>query len=87
MRRFISALLAISICFLYSMPVSIAAEMVQPKALQLSPNAKPIELAFVFDGPSDKNEVVLQKFQKTITRSLMPDYKAVFPKDLIFTGD
>lgn len=50
-------------------------------------NAKNIELAFVFDGPSDKNAVILNKFQTTITRSLLPDYKANFPKDLIFTGD
>ena len=52
-----------------------------------SSNAKTIELAFVFDGPSDKNAVVLNKFQTTITRSLLPDYKAVFSKDLVFTGD
>ena len=55
--------------------------------MKLSPNAKPIELAFVFDGPSDKNAEVLQLFQKTITYSLMPEFKAVFPKDLIFTGN
>lgn len=55
--------------------------------LKASPNAKTIELAFVFDGPSDKNAEVLQTFQKTITRSLLPDYKAIFPNDLIFTGD
>ena len=50
-------------------------------------NARPIELAFVFDGPSDKNQAVLKTFQETIARSLMPDYKAQFPKELIFTGD
>ncbi len=50
-------------------------------------NAKPIELAFVFDGPSDKNAHVLETFQKVIERSLLPDYKAVFPKDLVYTGN
>lgn len=60
---------------------------VQQKAVQTIPNAKTIELAFVFDGPSDKNAEVLQVFQKTITRSLLPEFKATFPKDLIFTGD
>ena len=55
--------------------------------IHYSPNAKTIELAFVFDGPSDKNAEVLQLFQKTITRSLAPDFRASFPKDLIFTGD
>ena len=55
--------------------------------LQAAPNARSIEFAFVFDGPSDKNAEVLKTFQKTITMSLLPDYKASFPKDLIFTGD
>ena len=55
--------------------------------LKPAPNAKPIELAFVFDGPSDKNQQVLEKFQKTIKVQLLPDYIASFPKDLIFTGD
>lgn len=58
-----------------------------PKKIQIPATAKPIDLAFVFDGPSDKNEAVLKQFQATITRSLLPDYKANFPKDLIFTGD
>lgn len=55
--------------------------------LKPAPNAKPIELAFVFDGPSDKNQKVLEQFQKTIKVQLLPDYIANFPKDLIFTGD
>ena len=60
---------------------------VQKPAQQAAKNAKTIELAFVFDGKSDKNEEVLKIFQKTITRSLLPDYKASFPQDLVFTGD
>ncbi len=55
--------------------------------LKPAANAKPIELAFVFDGPSDKNQQVLEKFQKTIKVQLLPDYIANFPKDLIFVGD
>ena len=55
--------------------------------LKPAANAKPIELAFVFDGPSDKNQQVLEQFQKTIKVQLLPDYIATFPKDLIFTGD
>ena len=50
-------------------------------------NVRAIDLAFVFDGPSDKNQSVLKTFQTTITRSLLPDYKASFPAELIFTGD
>ena len=62
---------------------------IQAKSIHLKPaaNAKPIELAFVFDGPSDKNQQVLEQFQKTIKVQLLPDYIASFPKDLIFTGD
>ena len=55
--------------------------------LKPAANAKPIELAFVFDGPSDKNQQVLEQFQKTIKIQLLPDYIATFPKDLIFMGD
>ncbi len=51
------------------------------------PNAASIKYAFVFDGPSDKNEAVLKQFQNTIKRSTAPDYKADFPNNLVFTGD
>ena len=66
---------------------AIAAVQAPQQALKASPNARTIEFAFVFDGPSDKNESVLKTFQTTITKSLLPDYKASFPKELIFTGD
>lgn len=59
----------------------------QQKTLQASPNARSIQFAFVLDGPSDKNTEVLKTFQSTITKSLLPDYKAVFPKELVYTGD
>ena len=57
------------------------------KPAQTTQKANPIELAFVFDGPSEKNEQVLKTFQQTIEKSLLPDFKASFPKDLIFTGN
>ena len=87
MKKIISIVLSLLLCFAYSFPAYAIQSAGAQKAIQYNPNAKPIELAFVFDGPSDKNAVVLQKFQQTITRSLQPDYKAVFPKDLVFTGD
>ena len=34
-----------------------------------------------------KYEKVLKTFQQTIEKSLLPDFKATFPKDLIFTGN
>lgn len=89
MKRLISALLTLVLLCTFG-GVSFAineAPAAAQKALQAAPNARTIELAFVFDGPSDKNKEVLQVFQKTITRSLLPDYKASFPQDLIFTGD
>ena len=87
MKRFISAMLALLMTFSCSGVVFAAAQMPQARQLQAAPNAKTVELAFVFDGPSDKNAEVLGTFQKTIARSLLPDFKAEFPKDLIFTGD
>lgn len=87
MKKLISFVLSLLLCFVYGFPALAIQTATAQKAIQYNSNAKPIELAFVFDGPSDKNDVVLQKFQQTITRSLQPDYKAVFPKDLIFTGD
>ena len=84
LKKLFCVFLSLLITTMYTMPVFAIGET---KPLQVSPNAKNIELAFVFDGPSDKNAVVLNKFQTTITRSLLPDYKANFPKDLVFTGD
>ena len=89
MKKFLCMLLAAMIGFLYSDSYAFAINEVPAKqtSLKAAPNAKTIELAFVFDGPSDKNAEVLQKFQKVITRSLLPDFKASFPKDLVFTGN
>ncbi len=88
MRKILCAFCALLLLFMYS-GCALAINEVPSAAskLQAAPNAKTIELAFVFDGPSEKNAEVLQVFQKTITRSLLPDYKAAFPKDLVFTGD
>ena len=87
MKKLLSALFALLIAFSYSGVATYAIQGPTSQMLKPSPNARSIELAFVFDGPSEKNMEVMQTFQKTITRSLLPDYKAVFPKDLVFTGD
>lgn len=86
MKKILCAIFALTLLFSYS-GAAYAIQEIPQKALQAAPNAKTIELAFVFDGPSDKNETVLKTFQSTITKSLLPDFKASFPKDLIFTGD
>jgi len=88
MRKILCALLALFITFMYTGVSALAIQQVPTaRPLQASPNAKSIEFAFVFDGPSDKNAAVLKTFQQTITRSLLPDFKAVFPADLVFTGN
>lgn len=86
MKRFICVLLSLLITVFYS-NVAMAIVETPAQKMQVPANAKPVDLAFVFDGPSDKNASVLATFQKVITKSLLPDYKANFPKDLIFTGD
>ena len=88
MKKILCGILSLMVIVMYTGTASFAATaMPQSARLQASPNAKTIELAFVFDGPSDKNASVLETFQKTIARSLLPDFKASFPKDLVFTGD
>lgn len=87
MKKIFSAMLTILLFFSYTDAAYAIQEVPAQKQLQAAPNARSIELAFVFDGPSDKNEEVLKTFQKTITKSLLPDYKAVFPNDLVYTGD
>ena len=92
MKRVLSIILASVMIASYSgisYGAAVNPNMPRPQQpnLQAAPNARTIEFAFVFDGPSDKNAEVLKTFQKTITISLLPDYKAAFPKDLIFTGD
>lgn len=95
MKKFLCTVMSLLMMLIYSgsalaiqeTPQQQQARLKQAKLEQMMKNAKPIELAFVFDGPSDKNAEVLKTFQTTITRSLLPDYKPVFSKDLIFSGD
>ena len=87
MKKIFSAMLTLLLFFSYTGAAYAIQEVPAQKQLQAAPNARSIELAFVFDGPSDKNEEVLKTFQKTITKSLLQDYKAVFPNDLVYTGD
>ena len=89
MKRKISVALACLMLFSYTGVNSVYAiqNTPQQRVLQPAPNARTIDLAFVFDGPSDKNAALLKTFQGTITRSLLPDYKASFPNELVFTGD
>ena len=89
MKRIISVALSILMLLSYTGTSCVMASqvMAQQTNLKAAPNARTIELAFVFDGPSDKNNSIMETFQKTITKSLLPDSKASFPADLVFTGD
>lgn len=57
------------------------------KSIKYSPNASTIKYAFVFDGPSDKNAVVLGHFKNAITKLIAPDYKPVFNSNNVYVGD
>ena len=66
MRKTVCAFLIATTLFINCANVSFAiTEAPNKKPLQAAPNAKTIELAFVFDGPSDKNAEVLKIFQQT----------------------
>lgn len=87
MKKILASILAI---FIMSMNMGTAFAIQETKNVavkQAAQNARTIDLAFVFDGPSDKNAEILKTFQATITKSLLPDYKASFSKELVFTGD
>ena len=91
MKKLFCTILSIMLLFAYSGSSVVWAINDVPSSaatkLKPAPNAKPVEFAFVFDGPSDKNAEVLQLFQKQITKQLLPDFNPIFSKDLTFTGN
>lgn len=50
-------------------------------------NAPTIQYAFVFDGPSNKNNTVMDQFKKNIIKTTAPDYKAGFSTSNVFVGN
>lgn len=61
--------------------------MANAEAIVYKPNARTIEYAFVFDGPSKKNDAFMTQFKKTIARSTAPDYKAGFSASNVYIGN
>lgn len=57
------------------------------KKIDYKKNAPTISYAFVFDGPSPKNEAVMKQFENNIIKTTAPDYKAKFSTGNIFIGD
>lgn len=68
-------------------PVVLGATAVKSDKIEYKKNARTITYAFVFDGPSKKNDEVMAQFQKTIRKTTAPDYKAEFSKSDVFVGD
>ncbi|MDD3593400.1 MAG: TolC family protein [Candidatus Gastranaerophilales bacterium] len=88
MKKLLSFLLCLMILGMQSGAALAITEVAQKaKAPIYKTNARTIKYAFVFDGPSDKNAKVLKQFQTEITKSTAPDYKAEFPKNLVFEGN
>lgn len=71
----------------FAAPVILGAASVSNEKIEYKKNARTISYAFVFDGPSTKNEVVMKQFEKAIIKTTAPDYKASFSKSDIFVGD
>ncbi|MCQ2755139.1 MAG: hypothetical protein MJ231_08890, partial [bacterium] len=45
------------------------------------------EIAFVFDSNAEKTNEILKVYKPMISKSLLPEYKAVFSDDLVFKGE
>ena len=86
-KKLFTALIAAMMVFMYSGCALAITETKKPAQKAATHKARTMELAFVFDGQSDKNAKILKTFQDTIAKSLLPDYIASYPKDLVFTGD
>lgn len=67
-------------------PVILGATTTAAK-IEYKKGAPTISYAFVFDGPSSKNEKIMKQFQETITRTTVPDYKSSFSPSNVFVGD
>ena len=89
MRKFSAVVLVLLMFFTNLSPALAIQEVAQSKGKPIvyKQNAQTIKYAFIFDGPSDKNDVVLKQFQAAITKSTAPDFKAEFPSRLIYVGN
>ncbi len=57
------------------------------KAVKYNKDSVSINYAFVFDGPSEKNNEVMENFKKHIILTNAPDFKPVFSEKNVFVGD
>lgn len=68
-------------------PLILGATSANAEKIEYKKNARTISYAFVFDGPSSKNEAIMKQFEKTITKTTAPDYKAGFSHSNVYVGD
>lgn len=68
-------------------PVILGASASKSAPIVYKKNARTISYAFVLDGPTKKNEIVMKQFQKAIIKTTAPDYKASFSPSNVFVGD
>ena len=90
MKKFLSLMLCALILTMNSTAVLAASDLAalsKKKEIVYNPNAKTIKYAFVFDGPSDKNAVVLEQFKKAIIATTAPQFKASFDAKQVYVGD
>lgn len=71
----------------FAAPVILGAATANAEKIEYKNNARTISYAFVFDGPSNKNDIIMKQFEKTITKTTAPDYKANFSRSNVFVGD
>lgn len=71
----------------FAAPLILGATSASAEKVEYKKNARTITYAFVFDGPSTKNEKVMKQFEKAIVKTTAPDYRAKFSKANVFVGD
>lgn len=99
MKKIVSALLLINM-FMSPLSISYAATQTATvqaagiakntnakKEIKYNTNAPVMKYAFILDGKSDKDNAVLDYFKSAIIKSTAPEFKAVFPQNLIFVSD
>lgn len=92
MKRLVTLLLTCTLLYnttglAFAAPVILGAATANVEKIEYKKNAPTISYAFVFDGPSAKNEAVMKQFQLAITKTTAPDYKVKFIPANVFVGD
>lgn len=90
-RLFIFVLLGVFLYnasgFALAAPVVLGSASANAEKIVYNKNARTISYAFVFDGPSEKNAAVMKQFERAITLTTAPDYKASFSPSNVYVGD